>query len=104
MSEKHTENRRAAPRTAWKPGQTGNPKGRPRLGNSLAECLRDYLEATDKGKLARKQELVAKLYHAATGDNCVPAQRLIFEVLGGMHVEAQLKALLETLERMEAKK
>jgi hypothetical protein len=26
--------------TAWKPGQSGNPKGRPKSGESLAEALR----------------------------------------------------------------
>jgi len=28
------------PSTAWKPGQSGNPAGRPRKGNALAECVR----------------------------------------------------------------
>jgi hypothetical protein len=86
----------------WKPGQSGNPKGRPRVGNSLAECLRDYLEASDKDKRTRKQALVEKLYAAATGDNCVPAARLIIETLGQLDLEARLTTLLETLERVEA--
>lgn len=33
--------KRAAPPTAWKPGQSGNPKGRPRSGMALAEALRE---------------------------------------------------------------
>ena len=101
MSVKQTENRRRAPHSAWKPGQSGNPKGRPRLGNSLAECLREYLDAPDRSKRIRKEALVAKLYQASIGINPVPAARLIFEIMGGLHVEDQLAALLEKLEGLE---
>jgi hypothetical protein len=85
----------------WKPGQSGNPKGRARVGNTLAECMREYLESKDKG-LTRKQRLSAKLYSVAMGDNCVPATRLIMETLGLLDIEARLTALEGTLERIEA--
>lgn len=41
----------------WKKGQSGNPKGRPRRGNALAEAIRRYCDP---------QELVAVVYKMAT--------------------------------------
>ena len=37
------EKRKASP-SAWKPGQSGNPKGRPRTGNALAERVRALVD------------------------------------------------------------
>lgn len=33
-----------APRTAWKPGQSGNPKGRPTLAKTFAPLMRELLD------------------------------------------------------------
>ena len=40
--------KRASTSTTWKPGQSGNPRGRPRKGNALAEMVR---EAADPREL-----------------------------------------------------
>ena len=37
--DKHVKNP-----SRWQPGQSGNPAGRPKLGNSLAEKVRDALQ------------------------------------------------------------
>ena len=36
--------KRAAPRTAWKKGVSGNPKGRPKVGTSMSEIFKELLE------------------------------------------------------------
>jgi hypothetical protein len=77
-----------------------NRKGRPRIGNSLAEALREYLEGKEKGS-TRKTALVEKLYLAALGDNCVPAARLIVETLGALDLEARFAAIEKALDRIE---
>ncbi len=41
--------------TAWKAGQSGNPKGRPRSGESLAEIVRS--EVSPKALIKRMQSL-----------------------------------------------
>lgn len=86
----------------WKPGVSGNPNGRPRVGNSLAECMRVYLEGKEEGdERARKQVLVENLYKSATGDNPVPAARLILETLGLLDIESRLNALENGLAKLE---
>jgi hypothetical protein len=49
---------RKAPRTAWKPGQTGNPKGRPKGDNSWAATIRAIGELTP-AEVARKCHAIA---------------------------------------------
>lgn len=39
--------KRAAPTGAWKPGQSGNPAGRPRTGLALAEMIRQHVPPED---------------------------------------------------------
>jgi hypothetical protein len=105
LSEKQTENRRKPPHSAWKPGQTGNPKGRPKLGNSIAECVRDYMTDRDKAdKQTRTYRLVEHLYASATGDNPVPAARLILETLGMLNIEGMLEDIRKTLQRVESER
>lgn len=89
----------------FKPGKDPNRnlKGRPRLGNSVAECMRDFMSAKDKGDpLTRTQNLVKHLYGSSTGDNPVPAARLILETLGLLDFEDRLNALEKVLEEIKA--
>jgi hypothetical protein len=63
----------------WNPGQSGNPAGRPKKGESLAEALRVKL-AEDEG---RRLDLIAeKLIGMAQGGN-IAAIKLIFERVDG---------------------
>jgi len=57
----------------WKPGVSGNPRGRPRRGESLSEALRDQVDAR---KLAK-----AVLEMAYSGS--VPAVSLVFDRVEG---------------------
>lgn len=51
--------KRKAPKTAFKPGQSGNPKGRPRKGMSFSDIIRELSDEVQDGKTVREQ-IVAK--------------------------------------------
>lgn len=42
----------------WQKGQSGNPKGRPMVRNSLAETIRQLLETKEKGTGKTHNELI----------------------------------------------
>ena len=54
-------------KTSYKPGQSGNPKGRPPKGTSLTELTKEYLEEIvdmgDGDKKRRKEYLVSQTFN-----------------------------------------
>ena len=66
-TEKHKKNSGLKP---WKPGESGNPAGRPPAGDLLAEMVRQIGEEADpKIKRTKKEEVVRKAWEqAARGD------------------------------------
>ena len=98
-SVKQTKNRRKAPRSAWKKGQSGNPFGRPRSGHALAEVLAAYLEdAHGRRGVSRKWALVDKLFKMATArDPSVSAARLLLERAMDLELENRVRQLEEQL-------
>jgi len=61
----------------WKPGESGNPNGRPKKGETLTDALR---ELTDK------EELAQKLLELAREGN-LNALRYIYDRIDGRPVE-----------------
>jgi hypothetical protein len=51
--------KRPPTRTAWPKGVSGNPKGRPRVGNTIAELTRELLEKP-AGKTTDREEIISK--------------------------------------------
>lgn len=50
----------------WKPGQSGNPKGRPKKGDTLAEMIREFLDEDDgEDRKTRKRKLIEAAYEKA---------------------------------------
>lgn len=45
--------KRAPSPASWKPGQSGNPKGRPRKGDALSEAIREHVNPTELIEVAR---------------------------------------------------
>lgn len=70
--------------SAFKPGQSGNPNGRPPKGTSLTELMREYLTEIDPvtGK-ERRQGFIEKVSQLAhKGD--ATALKLVWNYLEGM--------------------
>ena len=85
MSEK--QGKRKAPRSAWKPGQSGNPAGRPPMGKAFAEALRKNL--TGEGPaIPLRLAAVAKacVEKALAGD--VQALRLLANYHDGLPLQS----------------
>jgi len=73
-------------RGRWRPGHSGNPRGRPRKGQALSEHLRAVLAEeveTADGCRKTRARLVAEALVAKAIEGNVPACRLIFERLEG---------------------
>lgn len=67
-----------------KKGSVLNPKGRPKLGTSLTEIMREYLDKSAKGHdLTRKEEFVRKVVKMAyDGDSTMI--KLVWNYIDGM--------------------
>jgi len=67
------------PKTAWKPGESGNPKGRPKKGYSITEWFKEMLKSNPEIKDAMGKSILKK---ALEGD--IAAQRLVWQYMDGM--------------------
>ena len=64
----------------WKPGQSGNPKGRAPTGLTIAELTRGFLEVPNNGdKKTRVETILDTLYGLVVDGGSVPAAKLLFE-------------------------
>lgn len=77
MSEIHPNSLKNLDQGKWKPGQSGNPKGRPSVGSSIIELMNDYGEKTSQElqDIASSPESKAKEVAAAL--------RMIASMAGG---------------------
>jgi len=67
--------------TRWKPGQSGNPKGRPKGIRYISESLRELLDQKDKDGRTNAQLIAEALIEAAKNPNSKMASGLIKEIL-----------------------
>ena|SRR3990167_4801747 len=84
---KQSEN---SPNKPWQfqPGQSGNPKGRPPLGTSLTELMRQFLDIIPPGQeLSYKDAFVRKVYKLAMEDGSESSIRLIWNYIDGMPLQ-----------------
>lgn len=73
---------------SWKPGQSGNPKGRPKTGKRLSDVLRRVLaEPTGEGK-TKADELAGVLWSLAKAGD-LDAVKYIYDRLDGKPTESQ---------------
>jgi len=69
--------------TQFKPGQSGNPAGRPKKGYSITEWFKEMLASNPEVKDAIGKSIMKK---ALEGD--VTAQRLVWSYMDGMPKQA----------------
>ena len=97
-SSHHKNSKRKSTSASWKPGQSGNPAGRPPLRDSLAETFRDYLDGRDKSGRIRKKLLIERLFGmTAEGSGVVAAARLIVDTVNGFELEERIQRLEEQM-------
>lgn len=65
--------------TQWKPGQSGNPNGRPKKGYSITEWFREMLDSKPEVKDAIGKSILKK---ALDGDTT--AQKMVWQYMDGM--------------------
>ena len=65
--------------TSWKPGESGNPNGRPKKGYSITEWFQEMFKAQPEVKDALAKSIVKK---ALEGD--IAAQKLVWNYMDGM--------------------
>lgn len=71
----------------WRPGQSGNPAGRPRASNCLTDCLRELAGQPSKGGQTNAQRLAAVLWRKALAGD-LRACALILDRLDGRPAQA----------------
>jgi len=69
--------------TQFKPGQSGNPDGRPKKGYSISEWFREMLASNPEVRAALGKSITKK---ALEGD--VTAQKLVWSYMDGMPSQA----------------
>ena len=85
----------------WKPGVSGNPKGRPPLGESMTELMREFLDGTEEGQtVPRKQQLIRKIALKAYKEGDYNAIKLIWNYLDGMPTQKILTKDLDELKEI----
>ena len=70
-------------------GQSGNPQGRPKKGETLTDLLREKIEApkTGKEKQTRKELIIERLITLAEGGD-LAAVRYVFDRIDGRPKES----------------
>lgn len=76
--------KKKAPSTAWKPGQSGNPNGRPK-GISITEMVKSALEEIEpKTKKPWKDLIIKRILLKATNDGDTNMLKAIWSYIDGM--------------------
>ena len=86
VPEKQIENKRKLPHSAWKPGQSGNPNGRPPKGLALTDVMREMLEKNPE----IKQEILKKLLAGAAKGDLAFIKEVLDRIDGKPNVTADI--------------
>lgn len=91
--------KRKAPRTAFKPGQSGNPRGRPKKNPEVCEILKAASSDAAKKLVELSQSDNEKIALAATIEilnrtEGKPRENIAMKVNGNLDVRAQIRSIL----------
>ena len=79
MTTTDKKQRNNTPKTAWKPGQSGNPNGRPKKGYSITETIKSMLKSKPEIKKALSTKILEK---GLQGD--MAAIRMLWSYMDGL--------------------
>lgn len=100
-SEVKPKPKRKAPPKAWKPGQSGNPKGAPKRGESWAEIIKRVGEYTPSEAAERSLSLAKQLLEI--GDGVTLKEAVTLRVYASLLFEPQPGLLNAFMDRTEGK-
>ena len=84
----------------WKPGESGNPKGAPKRGQSWAEIIKEIGELTPDEARAMSQKIFAQIQ---LGNKITLKQAVVLRVYAALLFEPQPGMLNILIERAEGK-
>lgn len=84
-AEKKPGKKRAAPKTAWKPGQSGNPKGAPKRGLDWRSLIKEYGDMTPAEAAARSLELSKQFLKI--GEGVTLKEAVVMRIYGSLLFE-----------------
>lgn len=92
-AEKTTKNeqkkKKFVPAHAWKPGQSGNPNGRPKKGYSVVEAMKQFFNEKEPMK---RQQMVHAMYLQVINEGNVHAFKTIVSYLDGLPAQANIES------------
>jgi hypothetical protein len=93
--------KRKAPPKAWKKGESGNPKGAPKRGESWAEIIKRIGDMTPIEAAQHAQAIAGKL--KVMGDSLTLKEAVVVRVYAALLFEPQASLLNSFMERAEGK-
>ena len=93
--------KRKAPRTAWKPGQSGNPAGAPKRGQSWKEIVREVGDMTESQVRALAETVADRL--KGLGDGVTLKQAAVLSAFVGTINDPDARILAVLMDRDEGK-
>ena len=87
--------------TSWKKGQSGNPSGAPKRGESWAEIIKYVGDLTPNEAAEMSQQVAGKL--RSIGDGVTLKQAVVLRVFAALMFEPQPGLLNAFMERTEGK-
>ena len=97
---KGTAKRKATP-ASWKKGQSGNPKGAPRRGESWAEIIKRVGEMTPGEAAQQSLELAQKLL--SIGEGVTLKEAVVLRVYAALLFDPDARMLNAVMDRAEGK-
>lgn len=91
--------KRKAPKSAWKPGNSGNPKGAPKRGESWTEIIKRVGDLTPSEAAATSLELAKQLLKI--GDGLTLKEAVVLRVYGALLFEPNPGLLNAFMNRAE---
>lgn len=96
-----TDKKRKAPRSAWKPGQSGNPAGAPKRGEAWSEIIKKYSDMTPVEIANAAQSVAGQL--KKIGGGITMKEAVVIRVFAALMFEPTQGLWTSLMERTDGK-